>query len=179
MAEELCGEGSGLREPLRERLDALAWLEARVAAAATSSATSTEPNESPGPEVPAPHIPGYAILGPLGRGGMGIVYLGDRLRDRALVALQVPTERFCREEPVSARFQREAEGMARLRHPHIVRPHGWGECAGLPFLVQEYVPGPNLAQWLAGTALPLPKVVRLAITLSQTLDHVHRRGIVH
>jgi WD40 repeat protein/Flp pilus assembly protein TadD len=78
-----------------------------------------------------------------------------------------------------ARFQVEAEAVARLQHPHIVQIHAVGQCAGSPFLVLELVEGRNLAQWLAGTPRPARQAAELVETLARAIHSAHRQGVVH
>jgi tetratricopeptide (TPR) repeat protein len=130
-------------------------------------------------EAGAPTIPGYEILGVLGRGGMGVVYRARQTALDRLVALKMilagahagPEER--------ARFQSEARTIARLRHPHIVQIHEVGEHDGLPYFSLEFVDGGSLAQRLAGRPLPPLPAARLVETLARAVDAAHQQGILH
>src|SRR5262249_38746246 len=102
----------------------------------------------------APSIPGYDVLGELGRGGMGVVYKARRgllNRDGAwkmiLAGPHPGTE-------LVARFLAEAAAVAKLRHPNIVQIYGVGEAQGCPYLELEYVDGGSLAHRLDGTPWP-------------------------
>src|SRR5262249_45015908 len=94
------------------------------------------------PDVPA--LPGYEILGELGRGGMGVVYKARQIKLNRLVAVKmILAGEHAGPEP-RARFQREVEAVARLHHPNVVQIHEVGEAGGRPFCVLEFVDGGSL-----------------------------------
>jgi eukaryotic-like serine/threonine-protein kinase len=132
----------------------------------------------PGPETAAA-VPGYEILGELGRGGMGVVY---QARQRALgrvVALKMIRAGIDPGPEHLARFRTEAEAVARLQHPNIVQIFEVGEADGRPYLVLEYVDGGSLRQRLAGTPLPARRVAALVATIASAVEHAHNKGVVH
>jgi WD40 repeat protein len=124
-------------------------------------------------------LPGYEVLGEIGRGGMGVVYKARHLKLNRLVAVKVilagdragPKER--------ERFCREAEAAARLDHPNIVRVFEVGEHDGHPYCAMEYVAGGPLADRMTGTPWPPAVAARLIAELARAADHAHRRGVVH
>src|SRR5262249_57255868 len=122
-------------------------LKGRPARGAGAPPRRTAPAElAPGPEG-WPRVPGYEILGELGRGGMGVVYKARHLALKRTVALKMilageyaaPTSR--------ARFRAEAEVLARLAHPNIVPIYEAGESDGRPFIALEYVAGGPLRRY--------------------------------
>src|SRR6185503_17573522 len=95
---------------------------------------------------PGTTLASYQIISALGAGGMGEVY---RARDTTLgrdVAIKVLPEAFAGDPDRVARFQREAQVLAALNHPHIAAIHGLNESNGLRFLVLEFVDGQSLAE---------------------------------
>jgi serine/threonine-protein kinase len=126
-----------------------------------------------------PEVPGYEILGELGRGGMGVVYRARQLNLNRVVALKMILAGGHAADAELARFRSEAEAVARLQHPNIVQIHEVGEHAGLSFFSLEYVPGGSLADRLDGTPWPPEPAARLAATLARAMHAAHQAGVVH
>jgi WD40 repeat protein len=124
-------------------------------------------------------IPGYQILGELGRGGMGVVYRARQTSLDRLVALKMVLTGVHAGPGERARFRREAEAVARLQHPHIVQIHEIGEHDGTPFFSLEYVPAGSLDKKLNGTPLPAHEAAQLLETLARTIHAAHEQGIIH
>ncbi len=95
---------------------------------------------------------GYEVLGELGRGGMGVVYLARKVALNRLCALKMILAGAHASAVAQARFRAEAEAIARLRHPNIVQIYHVGEVEGLPFLELEYLAGGGLDQALERVA---------------------------
>jgi WD40 repeat protein len=133
---------------------------------------------APPPPGTLPAIPGYEVLGELGRGGMGIVYLARHTALRRLVALKMLLAGSPAMPEPLARFRAEAEALARLQHPNIVQIYEIGEHEGRPFFAMEYVSGGSLAQ-AAGKSEDLRWAARLVEELARAIEAVHRCGIVH
>lgn len=91
-------------------------------------------------------VPGYEILGELGRGGMGVVYRARQLALDRVVALKTISATHFTEPSLKGRFMREARAIGRLTHPHVVAAYDCGECAGRMYLAMEYVDGENAQQ---------------------------------
>jgi serine/threonine-protein kinase len=126
-----------------------------------------------------PAIAGYEVLGLLGQGGMGVVYKAQQVQPRRPVALKMIRDAGLAGAEELARFHREAQAVADLEHPHIVRLYEVGEHEGQPFLALEYLEGGSLAQRLDGTPWPSAAAARLVEVLARAMHAVHQRGIVH
>jgi outer membrane protein assembly factor BamB len=124
-------------------------------------------------------VPGYEILGELGRGGMGVVYKARHLALQRLVALKMILAGRHAGTDQLRRLRTEAEAVARLQHPHIVQIYEIADHNGLPYLALEYVEGGSLAGKLDGTPLPPLEAASLVEMLARAVDYAHRRGIVH
>lgn len=90
----------------------------------------------------------FRVLGELGRGGMGIVYLAIDTSLNRKVALKVLPDELACDDRVVKRFLREAEAAARLRHPNIISIHLAGEVNGTYYYSMEYVPGITMSELL-------------------------------
>jgi eukaryotic-like serine/threonine-protein kinase len=123
------------------------------------------------------HVAGYELLGELGRGGMGVVYLARQASLGRLVALKMALPD---QEPGAdlARFRSEAEAVARLSHPNIVQVYEVGEHEGRPFFSLEFCDGGSLDRFL-GRPLAASSSARLVRTLARAVQYAHEQGIVH
>ena len=120
------------------------------------------------------------IVGYIGRGGMGTVWLGEHLFLRRQVAIKILHNDLSNDPEEMARFEREAIAAARLDHENIVRIHDVDEVNGRPFIVNEYVDGEDLEEVIQKKA-PLPVLRALHITrvVARALEHSHAAGVVH
>jgi serine/threonine-protein kinase len=169
----LAGPGGGLPAP-RHRLGTAFRLQLELACRATLPS-------QPGPRADGawPCVPGYEVLGEIGRGGMGVVYRARQTGLNRTVALKVILSGAHAGVEERNRFRREAEAVARLQHPHVVQVFEVGEHGGLPFLALEDVAGGSLAQKLQGGPLPEPEAARLTETLARAVQAAHDKGVIH
>jgi eukaryotic-like serine/threonine-protein kinase len=110
---------------------------------------------------------------------MGEVY---RARDTTLrrdVALKILPDSFAHDADRLARFQREAQVLAALNHPHIAAIYGLEDADGVKALVMELVEGEDLAQRIARGAMPLDEVLPIAKQIAEALEAAHEQGIIH
>jgi predicted ATPase/predicted Ser/Thr protein kinase len=125
-----------------------------------------------------PELPGYEILGELGRGGMGVVYKAQDHRLGRLVALKVLHGPRSNDPKALERFRREARTASALNHPHICTIYTLEEHQGQPFLVMEFIEGHTLrARVDAGP--PLAHLLRWIGQVARALQVAHAAGIVH
>jgi serine/threonine-protein kinase len=187
--EEVCATCPELLPVVRNRLRQMRRLRADLDAlfpppdVPSTKRDALGPSPEPTPRPPAvtglPQIPGYEVEAVLGRGGMGVVYQARHLRLNRPVALKMllggayagPHER--------ARFQREAEAVAGLRHENIVRVYDVGDHDGRPFFTMEYVEGGSLADQLTGAPQPARQAAALVATLAEAVRVAHQGGVVH
>lgn len=126
----------------------------------------------------------YELVALLGRGGMARVYRGRDVRLKRDVAIKVIDAIYRADESYRARFEREAQAIAQLEHPHIVRLYRYGEVSGLFYMAMQYIPGQDLRSYLddlrAGDEwLPALEAARLTRELCGALDYAHSKGIIH
>jgi hypothetical protein len=126
-----------------------------------------------------PNVPGYEVLAVLGSGGMGVVYRAFQPGLNRSVAVKMVHAGGRASPAILARFQVEAQAVARLQHPHIVQIHEVGQRGGCPFLVLELVEGQSLAERVAGTPWPARWAAELVETLARAMHLAHGQGVVH
>jgi hypothetical protein len=124
-------------------------------------------------------VPGYEILGELGRGGMGVVYKARQLGLHRTVALKMVLTGIPDGPKVLARLRAEAAAIARLQHPNIVQIHDVGEASGRPYIVLEFVAGGSLAQHLQGKPQPVGPAAHLVEILARAAHAAHASGVIH
>jgi serine/threonine protein kinase/Tol biopolymer transport system component len=122
----------------------------------------------------------YEIIGPLGSGGMGEVYRARDLRLARDVAIKVLPQDFSGDPDRVARFQREAQVLASLNHPHIAAIYGIEEIDGAShFLVLELVEGETVAGALRAGPFAPGRALAVARQIADALEAAHAKGIVH
>jgi len=121
----------------------------------------------------------YPIERELGRGGMGVVYLGRDTRLNRRVAIKVLPEAFALDPERLARFEREARLVASLNHPNIAGIYGIEGEGGHRFLALEYVDGETLAERIARGPLPLDEALDICRQITAALEAAHEGGVVH
>ena len=124
-------------------------------------------------------FPELEVLGHLGTGGMGCVY---RVRERdsgRISALKVLPRELATDPAFVERFEREARTLSRLRHPHIVGVHGFGQAGGFCFLLMEFVDGANLRQALRSGRFTPQQALALIPPICEALQAAHSQGVLH
>lgn len=127
-----------------------------------------------------PKIPDIALSRMIGKGGMGVVYLGKQAFIDREVAVKVlgPTHRGSEFE---ARFKREAKILAGISHPNVVGCYSGGTTEeGTCYLVMEFVDGPNLLTWIKEEGnLPPRTALSIVADLARALKHAYESTIIH
>jgi serine/threonine protein kinase/tetratricopeptide (TPR) repeat protein len=121
----------------------------------------------------------YKILGSLGSGGMGQVYLADDASLGRKVALKFLPSQFTQDQDRLRRFEQEARNASALNHPNIITIHEIGQWNGTHFIVTEFVEGKTLRERMQSVPLPLSDVVEIGIQIAGALAAAHAAGIIH
>jgi len=121
----------------------------------------------------------YQIVAPLGAGGMGEVYKATDTRLNRTVAIKVLPPHFADNAEMKQRFEREAQTIAALNHPHICTLHDVGSQGDTEFLVMEYLEGETLAARIQRGPLPFDEAIGIAIQIADALEKAHLQGVTH
>ncbi len=138
----------------------------------------------PGGGVEKPMLGRYQVEKELGKGAMGVVYLGKDPKIGRVVAIKTMalSQEFEADElqDVKDRFFREAETAGRLNHPHIVTIFDAGEEHDLAYIAMEFLKGQDLTPYIKPeTLLPLPKVMSIVARVAEALSYAHSNNVVH
>ena len=144
------------------------------------SPPSGEAFVAPIPQELAANFPQLGILDLLGRGGMGAVY---KARQRGLdrfVAIKILPPEVGRDPTFADRFEREAQALARLNHPHVVTIHDIGRTPdGLYYFIMEYVDGVNLRHALKAGSVAPQEALAIVGQICDALQYAHDNGVIH
>jgi len=126
----------------------------------------------------------YKVLKELGRGAMGVVYLGKDPKIQRFVAIKTmrldQIDDADKLKEVKARFFREAESAGRLSHPNIVTIYDAGEQEELGYIAMEVLEGHSLKQWSrAPHLMPVAETAQTLALVADALDYAHQQGVVH
>jgi serine/threonine protein kinase len=139
---------------------------------------------SPTDNLPGQQLDEYRLEALLGQGGMACVYRGFDVRLKRPVAIKVINPPFRTDLDYVVRFEREAQAIAQLKHPHIVGVYRYGEANNLLYMAMEYISGADLGFVLAGyqedTEFISPEDAgRIIRQVCLALDYAHSRGVIH
>ncbi|MBI3725967.1 protein kinase [bacterium] len=161
----------------------------RVQTSTWSSPSGTWNQSAAPPEVeearrdPARALGPFVLLSELGKGGMGIVFRAWDERLRRIVALKTILPGAGVDDEAVLRFRREAEAVARLRHPNIVAVHEAGELLGKHYIAMDFVEGSSLDERLragkGGARLPLVRAIEVLRDVARAVHYAHSQGVVH
>ncbi|RHW50958.1 Stk1 family PASTA domain-containing Ser/Thr kinase [Lactobacillus bombicola] len=122
----------------------------------------------------------YRIIDTLGEGGMSNVYLAEDIILQRKVAVKILRMDLQKEPQILARFQREALATSELSHPNIVMVLDVGTDYGLPYMVMEYVDGPDLKDYIRkNTPLDLHDVIRIMDQILSAMTLAHKHNVIH
>ena len=150
----------------------------------TLSSPQLDPRPSGGP-TPPESIGKYRIVGMLGQGGMGVVWEAEQDQPRRRVALKVMRRDHVVDQLHIRMFHREAETLARLKHPNIAAIYESGHTDdGHDYFAMELVRGATLDEWLATRPRTIDQAelelrLRLFSTICEAVHYAHQRGVIH
>jgi serine/threonine protein kinase len=123
----------------------------------------------------------YQILAPIGKGGMGAVFLARDSRNEHLLALKVlPPKKARRKHRSLVRFLREMALSRHVLHPHLALTLDVGRVQGVYYIAMEFIPGRNLSKLLAAEGpLSLSRAARILAEAADGLHHAHEKGVIH
>ena len=167
------------RSPLTETtvLDPIAAEALRKSASSSTAAPFV--GDTPQRTLPE-SIGGHRILGSIGRGAMGEVYLAEDHRLGRRVAIKAMHPSRANDAASRQRFIRESRATAAVEHPHVVAIHQVGEHDGLPYIVMQYLHGETLAAYRRALGrIPLAEAVRIGREIAGGLADAHAHGLIH
>jgi TolB-like protein/Flp pilus assembly protein TadD len=129
--------------------------------------------------IPNQTVSHYRLIEPLGRGGMGEVWLAEDLQLPRRVAVKLLPHHLSEDPEAIGRLMREAQAAASVDHPAVVAVYEAGVLDGRPYLVMQKVEGETLEHRLERGALPFDEAVSLTMAMADALAEVHALGIVH
>ena len=129
--------------------------------------------------MPGQLVSHYRVLGPLGSGGMGVVYRAEDTTLHRTVALKFVPESAAHSPKVNERLRHEARTASALNHPNICTVYEVGEDSGEIFIAMEFVEGRTLSELIRQGPIPIDTVLRYGRQITSALAHAHERGVVH
>ncbi|MDT5123090.1 MAG: eukaryotic-like serine/threonine-protein kinase [Acidobacteriota bacterium] len=121
----------------------------------------------------------YRITKPIGRGGMGEVYLAEHTAQSREVALKILPQHFLDDGQRVQRFRQEARAVLALNHPNVVTVYDIGESEGIHFISTEFVEGQTLRERMTSVRLTIEEAVDIALQVASALAYAHEKGVIH
>jgi len=131
------------------------------------------------PPSKVPQIEGYEILSKLGEAGQGQIWRALQVSTSREVALKVPRAGLISSEKALARFEREVELAAGLKHPNIAQIHDSGIHQGIYYYAMDLVEGTDLDEYVKQHNLTIRQILELMRTICQAVQHAHQNGVIH
>lgn len=121
----------------------------------------------------------YEILDFVSHGGMGAVYRARQKQPSREVALKVMLGGSFATKKHRARFEREAQAVALLRHPAVVPVYEYGEAGGRPYFTMEFVEGTDLRSYVTANRLSREEICRMMVRVCDAIHYAHQHGVIH
>src|SRR5918994_1064092 len=128
---------------------------------------------------PGSRLGSHEIVGLLGAGGMGEVYLAHDTKLNRRVAIKILPEAHSGDPERISRFHREAQAVAALNHPAIAGIYDLAEADGIRYLVLELIEGETLADRIRRGPVPVEEALKIAKQILEALEIAHEKGICH
>ena len=125
------------------------------------------------------HLQDYDIIDEIARGGMGVVYKAHSKELNRIVALKVLLKESMESQTQVKRFIREAEAIARLQHPNIIKIYNMGELNGIPYYTMQYIEGETFEAIIDENEVDLQRKIEILIKVCDGLNYAHEHGIIH
>ncbi|MFH1784343.1 MAG: serine/threonine-protein kinase [bacterium] len=122
----------------------------------------------------------YQILALIGRGGMAFVYKAERFSDKKIIAIKIPFTEFTEKLASCQKFKRAEKIGQMVDHPNIVKVFKHSSQTSMPYMLMEYVNGPELTKLIKNKGpLPLKQILKIAIQVCDALEYIHQHQIIH
>jgi serine/threonine protein kinase len=121
----------------------------------------------------------YKVISLIARGGMASVYLAQQSSMNRVVAVKILDPNLSSQPEFEKRFQREAQAVALLSHPNILKVFEYGRHEGSIYLAMEYLKGGNLSDRIEKAAIAPAETHRILVQIANAIDYAHRKGVVH
>src|SRR6266852_210895 len=127
---------------------------------------------------PGTRLGAYVVQEFIGQGAMGVVYRAYHAELERVAAVKV-LQGLATDGDSTARFRREAQAIARMRHPNVLNVFDFGEFEGTPYMIVEYVEGGSLSPRVKNGPLDRDAAIAFLRGIGDALDYAHKHGIVH
>ena len=127
---------------------------------------------------PGTRLGSYVVQEFIGQGAMGVVYRAYHAELERVAAVKV-LQGLATDAESSARFRREAQAIAHMRHPNVLNVFDFGEFEGTPYMIVEFVEGGSLSARLKRSPIDQNSALRYLQGIGDALDYAHSHGIVH
>jgi serine/threonine protein kinase len=180
--------GKSRSAKLSKKLDATGDFVEKRGDASTQLLSDSAPTPPPRPAPPAapegPQLPhnfgDFRLDKKLGEGGMGAVYQAHQISMDRIVAIKVLTKKLATNQDFVLRFKREAQTMAKVDHPNIVRGIAVGDVDGQHYVAMEFIDGQSIQKWMDKLGkLSVADAVHVALCTAYALQHAHEKHLVH
>jgi tetratricopeptide (TPR) repeat protein len=164
----------------QKRLIDAAWHQVERARTTQAASASSAARRRPGDAaMPPGTLPGYQIVEEIHRGGQGVVYRGVQQSTGRTVAVKVMLGGPFAGPKEHARFDREVQILAQLKHPNIVTIHDSGRADGAAYFVMNFIDGEPLDAYVKTNALDVRQRLRLFATVCDAVNAAHLHGVIH